>query len=93
MDAHAAPSGYVCVYSPPPLPLPSPLLAHAYMQDILYMYIHAGSGDWGLGRIAAFNIKGAEGMVFDSNTLHKLDGNAMLVEGYNRDVTIQVPPR
>ena len=63
-------------------------------RDAALTYLDAHSvpsgGDWALGRIAAVHVQGTRGVVFDSNTFERLDGNAMLVEGYSRDLTIQV---
>ena len=43
----------------------------------------------GLGRIAAVFIKGAVNTVMDSCTLQRLDGNAVMINGYARGTTIQ----
>ena len=46
-------------------------------------------GDWGLGRIAAVFIKGAIGTVIDSCAFQRLDGNAIMINGYARSTVIQ----
>jgi len=46
-------------------------------------------GDWGLGRIAAVFVKGAVGTTIDSCTMERLDGNAIMINGYARSTTIQ----
>ena len=42
-------------------------------------------GDWGLGRIAAVFIKGAVDTVLDSVTMTRLDGNAIMINGFAGD--------
>ena len=58
---------------------------------ISYLDNHSmpSGGDWGLGRIAAVFIKGAVNTVLDSCTLQRLDGNAVMINGYARGTVIQ----
>jgi hypothetical protein len=46
-------------------------------------------GDWALGRVAALFFYGVEQVTIDSCTFEKLDGNAILINGYARGVVIQ----
>lgn len=57
---------------------------------LAYMDAHSmpSGGDWGLGRIAALFIKGTELTNVDSCTFEKLDGSAVLLNKYNRNVSI-----
>ena len=63
------------------------------LRDAALSYLDAHSmpsgGDWGLGRIAALFVKGTEETTVDSCTFEKLDGNAVLLNKYNRGATIQ----
>ena len=63
------------------------------MRDTSISYLDAHSmpsgGDWGLGRIAAVFIKGAVGTVIDSCNFQRLDGNAIMINGFARSTTIQ----
>jgi hypothetical protein len=47
------------------------------------------AGDWALDRYAAVFLEGTEGAVVDGCTFDRLDGNAVMVSGYNRNATIQ----
>jgi hypothetical protein len=40
--------------------------------------------------VAAFHAKGTVDLLVDSNTFARLDGNAVLIEGFNRGATLQV---
>jgi hypothetical protein len=46
-------------------------------------------GDWALGRVAALFFYGVEQVTIDSCTFERLDGNAILINGYARGVVIQ----
>ena len=63
------------------------------MRDTSISYLDAHSmpsgGDWGLGRIAAVFIKGAVGTVIDSCNFQRLDGNAIMINGFARATVIQ----
>ena len=63
------------------------------MRDTSISYLDAHSmpsgGDWGLGRIAAVFIKGAVGTVIDSCNFQRLDGNAIMINGFARSTVIQ----
>lgn len=56
-----------------------------------YMMPHGvpSAGDWALDRYAAVFLQGTEGYTIDGCTFERLDGNAVMVSGYNRDATIQ----
>ena len=45
-------------------------------------------GDWGVARIGAVTMEGAEGVVIFNCTFTRLDGNAIVLNGYNRNTTI-----
>ena len=45
-------------------------------------------GDWALQRTAALFFEGTEGCAIDGCVLQRLDGNAVMLSGYN-----QVPPK
>jgi hypothetical protein len=46
------------------------------------------AGDWALERFAAVYLSGTEGATFDGCTFERLDGNAVMVSGYNRNATV-----
>ena len=56
-----------------------------------YMERHAvpSAGDWALDRFSAVFLQGTESAVVDSCTFERLDGNAVMVSGYNRNATVQ----
>eukprot|EP00930_Biecheleria_cincta_P022721 TRINITY_DN16550_c0_g1_i1.p1 TRINITY_DN16550_c0_g1~~TRINITY_DN16550_c0_g1_i1.p1 ORF type:complete len:805 (-),score=124.45 TRINITY_DN16550_c0_g1_i1:431-2791(-) len=56
-----------------------------------YMEPHGvpSAGDWALDRYSAVFLQGTEGTLIDGCQFQRLDGNAVMVSGYNRDVTIQ----
>jgi hypothetical protein len=45
-------------------------------------------GDWALYRGAAVFVEGAENVVIEQNVFNRVDGNAVLLSGYTRDVVI-----
>jgi len=47
------------------------------------------AGDWALDRFGAVFLEGTEGTVLDGCTFDRLDGNGVMVSGYNRNATIQ----
>eukprot|EP00041_Stephanoeca_diplocostata_P031470 m.980369 g.980369 ORF g.980369 m.980369 type:complete len:903 (-) comp23965_c1_seq3:323-3031(-) len=55
-----------------------------------YMNPHGvpSAGDWALDRYGAIFLQGTEGAVFDSCKFDRLDGNAVMVSGYNRNATV-----
>ena len=55
-----------------------------------YMDPHGvpSAGDWALDRVAAVFLQGTEGVTFDKCAFDRLDGNAVMVSGYNRGATI-----
>jgi hypothetical protein len=55
-----------------------------------YMAAHGipSGGDWGLSRLGAVLVSGAEGLTISGNTFTRLDGNGVMLSGYNRNVTI-----
>lgn len=54
-----------------------------------YMNPHGvpSAGDWALERYAAAFLQGTESAVFEGCTFTRLDGNALMVSGYNRNAT------
>ncbi len=56
-----------------------------------YMERHGvpSAGDWALDRFAAVFLQGTEGAVVDSCIFDRLDGNAVMISGYNRNATVQ----
>jgi hypothetical protein len=46
------------------------------------------AGDWALDRISAVFLEGTEDVSFDKCTFQRLDGNALMVSGYNRYATV-----
>eukprot|EP00051_Salpingoeca_urceolata_P028110 m.485050 g.485050 ORF g.485050 m.485050 type:complete len:808 (-) comp23643_c0_seq1:142-2565(-) len=56
-----------------------------------YMNPHGvpSAGDWALERFSAVFLEGTEGVVIDGCNFTRLDGNAVMVSGYNRNATIQ----
>jgi hypothetical protein len=55
-----------------------------------YMDAHGvpSAGDWALVRNGAIFLQGTEGAVFDGCTFDRLDGNGVMVSGYNRNATV-----
>ena len=62
-------------------------------RDAAYTYLDdhgmPSGGDWGLQRSAALFFEGTEGTVVDSCLFSRLDGNALMLSGYNREAVIQ----
>jgi len=56
-----------------------------------YMDPHGvpSAGDWALDRISAVFLQGTEGVHVQNSIFERLDGNAVMVSGYNRNATIQ----
>merc|ERR1712054_649714 len=54
-----------------------------------YMMPHGvpSAGDWALDRYGAAFLQGTESAVFEGCTFTRLDGNALMVSGYNRNAT------
>ena len=54
-----------------------------------YMERHAvpSAGDWALDRFSAVFLQGTEGATVTNCTFTRLDGNAVMVSGYNRNAT------
>jgi len=46
-------------------------------------------GDWALQRMGALFFEGTENTLVDSCIFERLDGNGIMISGYNRNVTIQ----
>lgn len=62
-------------------------------KDTAYTYLDPhgmpSGGDWALERMGALYFEGTENTVVDSCVLERLDGNGIMISGYNRGVTIQ----
>jgi hypothetical protein len=56
-----------------------------------YMERHGvpSAGDWALDRFAAVFLQGTENAIVDSCAFDRLDGNAVMISGYNRHATVQ----
>jgi len=56
-----------------------------------YMERHGvpSAGDWALDRFSAVFLQGTEGVDIDGCTFERLDGNAVMISGYNRNATVQ----
>jgi hypothetical protein len=56
-----------------------------------YMDPHGvpSAGDWALERVAAIFLQGTENIDFDGCVFDRLDGNALMISGYNRNATIR----
>ncbi len=55
-----------------------------------YMERHGvpSAGDWALDRFGAIYLQGTESVTFDSCIFDRLDGNGVMISGYNRNATI-----
>jgi len=55
-----------------------------------YMERHAvpSAGDWALDRFGAIFLQGTESVTLENCTFERLDGNAVMVSGYNRNATV-----
>merc|ERR1719188_2001842 len=49
----------------------------------------SSAGDWALDRYAALFLQGTEDYLIENCTFERLDGNAVMVSGYNRRATVQ----
>lgn len=62
-------------------------------RDAAYTYLDAhgmpSGGDWGLQRSAALFFEGTTGTVVESCLFSRLDGNALMLSGFNREAVIQ----
>ena len=62
-------------------------------RDTAYTYMDPhgmpSGGDWGLQRMGALFLEGTKYVTIDSCKFERLDGNAIMVSGYNRNTTIQ----
>jgi len=56
-----------------------------------YMEPHGipSAGDWALDRISAVFLQGTEGTTVRNSVFQRLDGNALMISGYNRNTTVQ----
>ena len=57
------------------------------MRGWLFRVVCAG-GDWALQRSGAVFLEGTKGVTIDSCLFTRLDGNALMISGYNRDTVI-----
>ncbi len=62
-------------------------------KDSAYTYMDPhgmpSGGDWALERMGVLYFEGTENTLVDTCIFQRLDGNAIMVSGYNRNVTIQ----
>ena len=62
-------------------------------RDTAYTYMDPhgmpSGGDWALQRMGALFLEGTRNVTIDSCVFERLDGNAIVVSGYNRNTTIQ----
>jgi len=62
------------------------------LQDTVYTYMDPhglpSGGDWGLQKQGAITLIGTKNIVVDSCLFSRLDGNAIFIGGYNRDMII-----
>ena len=62
-------------------------------RDTAYTYMDPhgmpSGGDWGLQRIGALFLEGTKNVTIENGIFERLDGNAIMVSGYNRNATIQ----
>jgi len=56
-----------------------------------YMERHGvpSAGDWALARFGAVFLQGTEGVRVEACTFERLDGNAVMISGYNRNATVE----
>merc|ERR1711957_773307 len=47
------------------------------------------AGDWALDRIGAIFLQGTEAVEISNSVFERLDGNAVMISGYNRNATVQ----
>lgn len=61
-------------------------------RDSAYTYMEPhgvpSGGDWGLQRLGAIFLEGTEDVVIDSCLVTRVDGNAIMMSGYNRNTNI-----
>ena len=62
-------------------------------RDTAYTYMDPhgmpSGGDWALQRMGALFLEGTKNVTIDTCIFERLDGNAIMVSGYNRNTTIQ----
>ena len=62
-------------------------------RDTRYTYLDPhgmpSGGDWGLQRMGAIYLEGTEMTVIEDGIFSRLDGNAIMISGYNRNATVQ----
>ena len=62
-------------------------------RDTAYTYMDPhgmpSGGDWALQRAGAIFLEGTENAMIDSCLFERLDGNAVMISGYNRNTTVQ----
>ena len=58
--------------------------APVYMQDSST----PSGGDWGLARVGAITLENTESITISNNLFTRLDGNAIIISGYNRNATV-----
>ena len=62
-------------------------------RDTAYTYMDPhgmpSGGDWALERMGALFLEGTHNITVDSCIFENLDGNGIMVSGYNRNTTIQ----
>ena len=62
-------------------------------RDTAYTYMDPhgmpSGGDWALQRMGALFLEGTENVTIEHGIFERLDGNAIMVSGYNRNTTIQ----
>ena len=62
-------------------------------RDSAYTYMDPhgmpSGGDWGLERMGVLFLEGTEEVLVDSCVFERLDGNAIMLSGFNRNTTIQ----
>ena len=62
------------------------------MRDSSYTYMEPhgvpSGGDWGLQRLGAIHLEGTTGVVLASCLVTRVDGNAVMLSGFNRNTSI-----
>merc|ERR1712079_743961 len=63
---------------------------HYESSSITYLDPHGvpSAGDWALERVGAIFIEGTEDVTIDGCVFDRLDGNGVMISGYNRRTTI-----
>ena len=75
------------------IPVEDIIISGINFRDTAYTYLDPhgmpSGGDWGLQRMGALFLEDTKNVTIENGIFERLDGNAIMVSGYNRNTTIQ----